>query len=134
MRVTVLVVIAVLVLVGFVAIGYVVPGMEGADAKSAAQALLAGSESAKQQVTGAAEKSGNLAGAGKGIRIEGKKDAKLGELRWVVSEDGAIRGWNGENAIEIALTPTLQAGKVAWTCRGYPHGAMPSSCGGVAAN
>jgi hypothetical protein len=127
----VLVVIAILVLVGFVAIGYVLPGMAGAEAKGAAQALVSGAEAAKQQIAAAAEKTGNLAGSGQGVKIEAKKDPKLGELKWLVSQDGAVRGWNGENAIELTFTPALRDGKVAWTCKGYPHSVMPASCGGT---
>jgi hypothetical protein len=47
-----------------------------------------------------------------------------------VGDDGSIRGWNKKNALEIALLPTLQAGKVAWSCKGYPVNAMPQSCAG----
>jgi hypothetical protein len=126
-----LLVVAALVLVGFVAIGYILPGMAGAEAKNAAQGLLAGADAAKEQVTRAAEKSGGLAGSGRGVKIDGRRDAKLGEMKWVVSEDGEIRGWNGDNAIEITLTPSLKAGKVAWTCKGYPHAVMPAGCGGA---
>ena len=129
-----LLVVAALVLVGFVAVGYVLPGMAGAEAKSAAQALIEGAEAAKTQVGGAAEKSGSLAGSGRGVKINGRSDPKLGQLQWVVSEDGEVRGWNGENAIEITLTPSLKAGKVAWGCSGYPRTVMPASCGGAAAN
>lgn len=126
----VLVVIAVLVLAGFVAIGYVLPGMAGAEAKGAAQALVSGAEAAKQRIAAAAEKAGNLANSGQGVKIDPKKDPKYGELKWIVSQDGAIRGWNGENAIELTFTPSLRDGKIAWTCKGYPHSAMPASCGG----
>ena len=34
------------------------------------------------------------------------------------------------NALEIALTPSLQAGKLTWNCKGYPVSAMPTTCGG----
>jgi hypothetical protein len=47
-----------------------------------------------------------------------------------VAEDGAIRGWNERNALEVALTPSLQSGKLAWNCKGYPVSAMPINCGG----
>jgi hypothetical protein len=47
-----------------------------------------------------------------------------------VETNGAIRGWNEKNAIEVSITPALQAGKVTWTCRGFPITAMPASCGG----
>jgi len=50
--------------------------------------------------------------------------------QWIVEDDGTIRGWNEQNALEIALTPTLQTGKVSWNCKGYPVSAMPQSCGG----
>ena len=78
----------------------------------------------------AAEKSGNTAGVGKGVKVASKNDPKYGELKWIVSDDGAIRGWNEKNALEIALTPSVQGGKVSWNCKGYPVSAMPSTCGG----
>ena len=51
-------------------------------------------------------------------------------MKWIVAEDGAIRGWNEKNALEVALTPSLQGGKASWNCKGYPVNAMPASCGG----
>ena len=125
-----LLVVAGLALVGFIVVAVVLPQMSGAEAKDAAQALIAGAEPAKQQVGAAAEKSGNVAGAGKGVKIAPRNDGKHGELKWVVSDNGAIRGWNEKNALEVTITPSLPGGKVAWTCRGYPVTAMPSTCGG----
>jgi hypothetical protein len=125
-----LLVIAGLALIGFLVVAVVLPQMEGAGLKEAAQALVSGADPAKQQVTAAAEKAGKLAGAGEGVKIAPRTDAKHGEMKWIVSADGAIRGWNEKNALEIALTPTLQGGKVAWSCRGYPVNAMPQSCSG----
>jgi hypothetical protein len=126
----VLLVIAALALAGFVAVSWVLPGMAGSKAKEAATALVAGTDALKQQVAAAAEKSGKLAGAGGNVKATARKDPKYGELKWIVEPNGAIRGWNEENAIEISLTPTLQGGKVSWACRGYPNASMPSSCGG----
>ncbi|MGQ0546618.1 MAG: hypothetical protein ACT4P3_14990 [Betaproteobacteria bacterium] len=125
-----LLVVAGLALIGFLAVAVVLPQMEGAGLKEAAQALVSGADPAKQQVAAAAEKSGKLAGAGRGVKIAARNDAKHGEMKWIVSEDGAIRGWNEKNALEVALTPALQGGKVAWSCRGYPVNAMPQSCAG----
>jgi len=125
-----LLVIAALALAGFVAVSWVLPGMAGSKAKEAAQALVTGTEALKQQVSAAAEKSGNLAGSGTNIKAASKKDANFGELKWIVEQNGAIRGWNEENAIEISVTPSLQGGKVSWACRGYPNASMPASCGG----
>lgn len=125
-----LLVIAVIALIGFLVIAFVIPEMRGAEAQEAAQQLLAGAEPAKQQVASAAQKAGNLAGSGKGLKIAARNDAKHGEMKWIVSEGGAIRGWNEQNVIEISLTPALQGGKLGWTCRGYPVAAMPASCGG----
>lgn len=119
-----------LALVGFLVVAVVLPQMAGAEARDAAQALIRGAEPAQQQVAAAAEKSGNLAGTGKGLKLPPRNDPKHGEMKWVVAEDGAIRGWNEQNAIEITLTPTLQGGKAGWTCKGYPVSAMPVSCGG----
>jgi hypothetical protein len=125
-----LLVVAALALVGFVVVAFVLPQMAEAEAKEAAQALVAGAEPAKQQVAAAAEKAGNIAGAGKNVKVASRNDAKAGELKWVVAENGSIRGWNEKNAIEITITPALQGGKVSWSCRGYPVGAMPANCGG----
>ena len=125
-----LLIVAALALVGFVAVAFVLPRMAAAEAKQAAQALVAGAEPAQRQVAAAAEKAGNLAGSGREVKIAARVDPKYGELKWLVSEGGAVRAWNERNAIEVTLTPQLQSGKAAWTCRGYPVNAMPVSCGG----
>jgi len=125
-----LLVIAALALAGFIAVAFVMPSMAGAKAKEAGQALVAGADAAKQQVAAAAEKNGKLEGSGAGIKFASRRDAKYGELQWLVSENGAIRGWNRDHGLEVTLTPTLQSGKVSWTCRGYPLDAMPAGCGG----
>ena len=125
-----LLVIAGLALIGFIAVSFVLPQMAGAEAKEAAQALIAGTDAIKQQVAAAAEKSGSLAGAGNNVKVAPKNDPKFGELKWIVESNGAIRGWNEKNAIEISVTPGLQGGKVEWACRGYPNGSMPAACGG----
>ncbi|HTQ76727.1 MAG TPA: hypothetical protein VMI15_01765 [Burkholderiales bacterium] len=127
---TVLIVIAVLALIGFIAVSFVLPNMAGSEARDAARALIDGADGAKQQVATAAAKSGNLTGAGANIKLASKNDPKFGELKWIVEANGAIRGWNEKNAIEISVTPSLQGGKVDWACRGYPNAAMPASCGG----
>jgi hypothetical protein len=125
-----LLVIAGLALVGFIAVSFVLPGMAGTEAKEAAQTLVAGADPAKQQVTAAAEKAGTVTGSGKDVKLPSKPDAKYGEFKWIVESNGAIRGWNEKNAIEISVTPRLEGGKVAWTCRGYPNASMPATCGG----
>ena len=125
-----LIVVAIVALIGYLAVAVVLPQMAGAEARDAAATLISGAEAARQQVSAAAEKSGNLAGSGKDVKIAPRNDSKHGELKWVVAEGGAIRGWNEKNALEVALTPALQGGKVAWTCRGYPVDAMPPTCGG----
>jgi hypothetical protein len=125
-----LLVIAGLALVGFIAVSFVLPQMAGAEAKEAAQALITGADAPKQQVAAAAEKAGNLAGAGSNIKVAPRSDPKFGELKWFVEPGGAIRGWNEKNAIEISVTPSLKDGKVAWICRGYPNASMPAACGG----
>jgi hypothetical protein len=123
-----LLVIAGIALIGFLAVAVVLPRMAGSEAKDAAQALVAGAEPAKQQVASAAEKSGKLSGAG--VKVVEKDDPKHGKMKWIVSENGAIRGWNEKNALEVTLMPTLQGGKASWNCKGYPVDAMPASCGG----
>ena len=129
MRVALLV-IAGLALAGFVAVSFVLPGMAGSEAKEAAQALIMGADGLKQQVAAAGEKAGNLASAGSNVKIASKNDPKFGELKWIVEVNGAIRGWNEKNAIEISVTPKLEGGKVSWVCRGYPNASMPATCGG----
>ena len=125
-----LLVVAGAALLGFLAIAVVIPQMEGGESRDAAAVLVSGTNTAKSEVTAAGEKAGNLAGAGANIKIAPKSDPKYGELKWIVEPGGIIRGWNEKNAIEIALTPTLAGGKIAWTCRGYPAQSMPVTCGG----
>jgi hypothetical protein len=125
-----LLIIAALVLAGFLAVAVVLPQMAGSEAKDAAQALISGADAAKQRVAAAAEKAGNLAGSGKDVKIAARSDAKHGELKWIVETNGAIRGWNEKNAIEVSMFPALQGGKLGWNCRGYPITAMPATCGG----
>jgi len=125
-----LIIVAGLALVGFLIVAVILPQKEGADAKEAAQALIAGAEAAQKQVAAAAEKGGNLAGSGKDVKVAPRTDPKHGEFKWLVSDGGAIRGWNERNALEVTFMPALQGGKVSWTCRGYPVSAMPPQCGG----
>lgn len=127
---TALLIVAALALAGFLAVAVVLPQMAGSEAKDAAQALVSGADAAKQQVAATAEKAGNLAYSGKDAKIAARSDAKHGELKWIVETNGAIRGWNEKNAIEISVTPKLEGGKVSWVCRGYPNASMPASCGG----
>lgn len=125
-----LLVVAGVVLVGFLAVAVVLPQMAGGETRDAAAVLVSGANAAKTEVTTAAEKAANLAGSGANVKVAAKVDPKYGELKWIVESGGMIRGWNEKNAIEIALTPTLAAGKVAWMCRGYPAQSMPVTCGG----
>jgi len=125
-----LLIIAILALIAFVVVAVVLPNKNESEAKEAAQALIAGAEGAKKQVGAAAEKSGSLAGSGKDVKLPAQSDARHGEMKWIVAENGAIRGWNEKNAIEITISPALNAGKVSWACRGYPVAAMPANCGG----
>jgi hypothetical protein len=125
-----LLIVAGLALIGFLVVAVVLPQKAGADAKDAAQALISGAEPAKQQVSASAEKSGNLSGAGNGVKVASKNDPKHGEMKWIVSENGHIRGWNEKNALEVTMTPSLQSGKANWNCKGYPVNAMPLNCGG----
>jgi hypothetical protein len=125
-----LLVVASLALIGFLAVAVVLPRMAGSEARGAGQALVAGAEAAKQQVGAAVEKNGKLEGSGAGIKLASKSDPKHGELKWIVSENGAIRGWNEKNALEVTLLPTLQSGKTTWSCKGYPVDSMPPTCGG----
>jgi hypothetical protein len=124
-----LLVVAGLALAGFLTVAFVLPSMAGSKAKEAARALIAGAEAPKQQVAAAAEKNGKLEGSGAGVKVA-SSGSSYGELQWIVSENGIIRAWNRENALEITLVPALQSGKTSWSCRGYPMDAMPPSCGG----
>ena len=126
----VLLMVAGLALAGFLVVAVVLPKMAGAETKEAAQALLSGVDAAQKQVAERAEKAGNLSGSGKDVKLAARNDPKHGEMKWLVSENGAIRGWNEKNAIEITLTPSMPGSKVAWACKGYPVSAMPASCGG----
>lgn len=125
-----LIIIAGLALLGFLAVAVIFPGIAGAEAKEAAQSLVSGAEAAKQQVASAAEKAGNLTGSGNGVKLASRNDPKIGELKWIVELNGTVRGWNEKNAIEIAIQPALQGGKLGWSCRGYPNSTMPANCGG----
>jgi hypothetical protein len=129
MRIALLVVAGV-ALIGFLFVAVVLPHKAEADARHAAQALITGADPAKQQVAASVEKSGDLSGVGRGIRVASKSDAKHGEMKWIVSENGDIRGWNERNALEVTITPSLQSGKANWNCKGYPVMAMPPNCGG----
>jgi len=129
MRLTLLVV-AGIALIGFLLVAVVLPQKAGADAREAAQALISGAEPVKKQVAASAEKSGNIAGAGKEIKASAKSDPKHGEMKWIVSENGDIRAWNEKNALEVTMTPSLQSGKANWNCKGYPVTVMPANCGG----
>jgi len=125
-----LLIVAGLALIGFLVVAVVLPHMQGTEAKEAAQALIAGAEPAKQQVGVAAEKSGNVSGAGQSIKVASRNDPKHGAMKWIVSDNGVIHGWNEKNAIEITLMPAVQGGKASWNCKGYPVNAMPPNCGG----
>jgi hypothetical protein len=127
---TTLLVVAGLALIGYLLVAVVLPQRAGADAREAAQALISGAEPAKKQVAASAEKSGNLTGVGKEVKVSAKNDPKHGEMKWIVSDNGDIRGWNEKNALEVTMTPTLQSGKASWNCRGYPVSVMPANCGG----
>jgi hypothetical protein len=124
-----LLIVAGLALAGFLTVAFVLPSMAGSKAKEAARALIAGAEAPKQQVAAAAEKNGKLEGSGAGVKVA-SSGSSYGELQWIVSENGIIRAWNRENALEITIVPALQSGKTSWSCRGYPMDAMPPSCGG----
>jgi hypothetical protein len=76
-----LIIVAVLALAGFLVVAVVLPQKEGSDVKEAAQALIAGAEPAQKQIAAAAEKSANLAGSGKDVKLAAKSDPKHGELK-----------------------------------------------------
>src|SRR4051812_7229204 len=117
MRVSLLVVAA-LALIGFVVVAVVVPQTQGAKAKEAAQALVAGAGPAQQQVSSTVEKSGNLSGAGRGVKIAEKSDPKAGRLKWIPAQDGADPGRKVGNALQGALPPNAQARRRGWAWTG----------------
>jgi hypothetical protein len=119
-----------LALAAFVALVVVIPRMERADTRAAAQELIAGARLAQQQIGATARKAGSLAGAGHGVKLSPRSDPKLGELKWVVADNGVIRGWNKKHAVEIAMTPALSGGAISWRCHGFPIEQMPAGCGG----
>ena len=125
-----LLVIAGVALVAFLAVAVVLPQMQGGEVRDAAAVLVSGANAAKADVTAAAEKAANLAGSGTNVKVAAKSDPKYGELKWIVEPGGVIRGWNEKNAIEVAMMPVLNGGKVAWMCKGYPAQSMPVTCGG----
>jgi len=125
-----LLIVAGLALIGFLVVAVALPYMQATEAKEAAQALIAGAEPAKQQVGVAAEKSGNVSAAGQSIKVALRNDPRHGEMKWIVSDNGVIHGWNEKNAIEITLMPSVRGGKTSWNCKGYPVDAMPPNCGG----
>ena len=125
-----LLVLAAIALAAFIAIAVVLPRMANSELKAAAVVLIAGADAAKSEVSAAAEKAANLTGAGANLKIASRVDANAGEMKYVVELNGVIRGWNEKNAIEIVMTPALPDAKTRWICKGYPHDAMPQSCGG----
>jgi len=127
---TALFIVAGIALIGFLTVAVVLPHKAGTDAREAAQTLISGAEPAQKQVAAFAEKTGNLAGVGKGIKLSARSDPKHGEFKWIVFENGDIRGWNEKNALEVTMTPSLQSGKANWNCKGYPVTVMPANCGG----
>jgi len=126
----ILIVVAILALAGFLTVAVILPQMQGSEAREAAQTLISGADGAKQQIEAAAKGAGNLTNSGKDIKLQTRVDAKHGEMKWIVEPNGAIRGWNEHNAIEISIIPTMQGGNVTWNCRGFPITSMPASCGG----
>lgn len=122
--------VAIAALIGYLAVAFILPQMESGETRDAAAVLVSGANSAKNDVTAAAEKAGNLTGSGANVKLAAKVDPKYGELKWVVDPNGVIRGWNEKNAIEFALIPSLSGGKVVWNCKGYPTQSMPVTCGG----
>src|SRR5258708_26845271 len=100
---------AALALIGFLVVAVVLPQMAGTESKEAAQALVSGAPPAQQQGGAAAEKSGSLSGTRKGVKLPAKNDPKHGEMKWIVGEDGPIRGWNEKKALGAAPPPTGHA-------------------------
>lgn len=130
MRTTLLWLGAGLAVAAFVALVVLMPRMQRAETRAAAQALIAGASLAQRQIGATARKAGSLAGAGHGVKLSSRTDSKLGKLEWVVVDNGVIRGWNMEHAVEIAMTPALSGGAISWRCHGFPVEEMPADCGG----
>lgn len=125
-----LLLLAGIALAGFVAIAVVLPRIASGEVKAAAAALVSGADAAKAQIGTAAGTAGKLEGSGVDVKIAARGDSSTGEMKYVVELNGVIRGWNEKNAIEIVIVPAFAGGKISWVCKGYPHDAMPQSCGG----
>ena len=110
--------------------GFLLVASRGTAKENGAQPGMAAPQKNEKPARWTAEKANALAGAGRGVKVAEKDDAKHGKMKWIVAEDGGIRGWNEKNALEVTFTPLLQSGKANWNCRGFPITVMPPNCGG----
>ena len=79
---------------------------------------------ARWRVTEQAEKAHSLSGAGIGVTVKLAGEATAA----MVTDDGVIIVAGDRIPAAIVLRPTMNDGKVAWTCQGFPTSLMLSAC------
>ncbi len=79
---------------------------------------------ARWRVTEQAEKTHSLSGAGIGVTVKLAGEATAA----MVTDDGVIIVAGDRIPAVIVLRPTMNDGKVAWTCQGFPTSLMLSAC------
>ncbi len=127
-----LLIVAGIALIGFLAVAVVLPHKAGADAREAAQALISGAEPAQKQVAALAEKTGNLAGVGKGHQARGEERSQARRAQVDrVRERRHPRLEREERDRSHHDARRCNRGKANWNCKGYPVTVMPASCGGI---
>ncbi|MDB5807081.1 MAG: hypothetical protein JWN73_4403 [Betaproteobacteria bacterium] len=91
--------------------------------------VLASATPLREAVAARALAAGSLAHSGAGLKV-GRVSLGAGVIvgGGLVLEDGMIIVVGEKPAVALALTPTLTAGRVEWTCSGFPQQAMPAAC------
>ena len=89
--------------------------------------LLLNASTLRSAITTAAEKSGSIVGAGKGLSPPGP--SKLIDFGYV-NDDGVIVLHSHKTESTAFLIPRMGNAKVIWDCRGFPQSAFPGSCRG----
>lgn len=88
-----------------------------------AEALM-GVASLKNEITDRAEKAGSLGDAGKSLAVPQSKRIAGG----MVSPDGQIFVILEDPPAVFTLVPAMRAGRIEWSCEGYPVKYMPAPC------
>lgn len=91
-------------------------------------ALVLEASPLRESITLAADKSGTLVGAGKGVRVPA-----LGHLIdfGYISDDGVIILHSKKTESTLLLISKMENGKTLWQCHGYPEKAFWISCRGA---